>query len=162
MVGAILGGLSVIGNLFSTGMQARGIREQAQDDAEALDENARLSRIAASDALLRGTQEAARARMAGTQAIGAQQVAFGASGIDGSVGSAAALAVDSRVQSELDAKRLVNNAAREAWGLKRQASMYERQSKQALRAGRRAADGAVLGGLAGATQNYGSKLGGSF
>lgn len=91
---------------------------QAQKQAR---ENAKLADRAASDAIARGTHEAGLARMAGTQTIGAQKVAYVASGFDPSVGTPANVAAQTRAISEMDALTAENNAAREAWGFKTQA-----------------------------------------
>ncbi|HWV38856.1 MAG TPA: hypothetical protein VN033_10320 [Vulgatibacter sp.] len=129
------------------GVQAYGQHQQGQEAARAAEANRRFSLIAAGDAVQRGQLEAGRARLAGSQVIGEQRAAFGASGIDPSTGSAAALAADTRAASELDAAIIANNAAREAWGYRNQADELARQAAGARRAGNMAAAGSLLGGL---------------
>lgn len=94
-----------------------------------LEENKRLALQAAADAVIRGSQEAARTRMAATQMMGRQKVAFGASGVDATVGTAAQVQAGTRMMSELDALTLENNAVREAWGYRSQAEHFGRQAK---------------------------------
>lgn len=145
----VLGGLSLLGGLIGSMAESDDARRQGREEAAALAENARMARFAAMDARDRGMADAGRARMAGSQVIGEQKAAIGASGVDPSSGSALALMADSRMMSELDAKTLEVNAAREAWGLNKQADAYDAQSRRARKRGSNAAAGALLGGLAG-------------
>lgn len=103
------------------GLQAWGQYRQASAEQQAARANQRLANIAAGDALLRGQLAAGQARMEGSQIVGEQAVAAGASGVD--PGSAAGLHASSRAYAEADAQTLVNNAMREAWG-------YQVESRQ--------------------------------
>lgn len=117
-------------------MQGLGTVLELQDNQVAeyqnqinAEENQRLARQAAADSVVRGNQEAARIRAAATQMIARQQVAFGASGVDGTVGTAADVAGGTAALAELDALTAQNNAAREAWGFRRQEDLIRRQAK---------------------------------
>lgn len=143
MLPLILGGLAVAGGIIS----AIGAHEDAEAQEAAAKENARLARLAAADAMQRGTTEAGRARMEGSRVIGEQKALFGASGIDPSVGSPLALMADSRLMSELDAATIQNNAAREAWGLRTQAAQFKREAAAANTRGKFAVASSILGGV---------------
>ncbi|MCR4296522.1 MAG: hypothetical protein NUW21_13385 [Elusimicrobia bacterium] len=136
-----IGGATLIGGAIS----AKGGYDQAQDAADGMQANARMARLAARDALQRGALESGQARMEGTKVIGQQKAAIGASGIDASSGSAVALMADTRVQSELDAVTIANNAAREAWGFRTQARQLDSQAKKTREASKWAVAGSLIG-----------------
>lgn len=145
---AIIAAAMQVGGGIISGISAR---QQAEAAAKAARQNARMARAAAADARMRGNSEAGRARMKGSQVIGEAKVAMAASGEDPSQGSALKALVASRVLSEADARTIQNNAAREAWGLDKQAANYTAQAKAAHRAG----NWALLGGLVGGASSAG-------
>lgn len=123
-----MGALGPLTSVVQMGLGLRANEEEGRaKEAEAMD-NARLAQTAASDATQRGARESGQARMQGTRVEGAQRVAYAASGVDGTVGTAAKVAGDTRAISELDAKTLENNAAREAWGFKTFGTKYQAQA----------------------------------
>jgi hypothetical protein len=136
-------GASLLGSVLS----GIGQKQAADAQADADEENARLLRKRALEVLQEGGAQAGRARMAGSQVIGKQKVAFAASGVDSTSGSALALMADSRLMSEVDALTLANNAAREARGIQAQAAQLERQAGAARRAGDWGLVGSLLGGI---------------
>lgn len=148
-VTAALSGGSTLLNLAGAITGAQDAKVQADEEALALDENAKLARRAAVDAIYRGEREGAARRGEATKIVAQQAALFGASGIDGSTGSAAALAADSRVQAELDAKLLRHNAKNEAYGLRRQAYDLRRQARRTRERGQKEGEGSLLGGLGG-------------
>jgi hypothetical protein len=150
-LGAVFGA-----KLFGAYSEANAARDQAQEQARSARFNALVARLAAGDVIAQGNTEAGMARMAGSQVIGEQRVAAGASGIDPGTGLPAQLAAQSRVASEMDARTIANNAAREAWGLKVQARNYDTQAKAARKAAG-AASWSFLGSSFGA---IGSVMGG--
>lgn len=151
-------GISAIGS----GLAAKDAYDQGQQQGAAFDKNAAMARLAARDTVLRGAVESGSARMDGSRASAATSAMAAAAGVDPSSGSAADAAVASKVNAELDARTIQNNAAREAWGLRRQAVDMETQGRRAREAGKKAAVGAILGGLSGAASSgYGAyKAGG--
>lgn len=76
-----------------------------------------------------GGIQAGKLRMEGSKVVAAQRVAFGASGVDGTTGTAADLATGSRLMSELDAQTAINNAARAALGHTQTAAQLALQQK---------------------------------
>lgn len=155
IVAGIAAGVSLLGNIIG----GAGQKSQADAQAAADEANARLLRQRALEVQQEGQRQSGRARMAGSQAISGQKVAFAANGVDSTSGTPLALMADSRMMSELDAITLRNNAAREARGLQTQAYGLERQAKAAHRAGNWALGGSIIGGLASsAGQAYNSGL----
>ena len=125
---------------------AIGSIQQGNEAKRAAKHNARIARLAAEDAIRRGASGAGRARMAGSQVVAQQQAILGASGVDPGTGTAVRLAQTSRGASELDALTIKNNAARQAWGLRQQATEMVRQGEAAQTASRWSAAGQILGG----------------
>lgn len=121
-------------------------REGAASDEEGR-QNQALANSAAADAVARGTAAAGVARIRGTLLGAKQNVAYANSGVDAGVGTAADVQGSTAAMSELDAKTLENNAAREAWGFK----THGMQFAQAAELGRTRRSnenvGTVLGGL---------------
>jgi hypothetical protein len=108
-----------------------GISLAEGEERAALDENRQqLSKAAmrsdalAVDALRRGSFLGGLKRMEGSRTIAQQKVAYEASGVDSTVGTAAQVAGATRLVSELDAQTLQNNAAREALGHTTTADQY--------------------------------------
>lgn len=110
-------------------------------------------------ALKRGYKESAMVRRAGKQTAGSQKAALAAQGIDIGSGSAADIIAETEAMSELDqieiqknarldALTIKNNAWREAWGYKQQASIYGSEGEMALSTSKRKATTSLLtGGL---------------
>lgn len=96
-----------------------------RNNAIAQDNNAKMAKTQAEDALRRGADEelALRQRVAQTQ--GAQTAALAARGLDVSSGSALGLISDTEYLGEIDALTIRDNAAREAWGHNRQVQEYQ-------------------------------------
>lgn len=141
---AMAGGLAL--GAAGSALGAKSQYDQGVAADEAARTNARRMRAQAADVKAIANTEAGKVRTEATKIIGEQNVAFSASGVDASVGSPAALAAYSRAQAELDAQKMKNNAAREAWGINAQASEVEKQGKAARKAGKYAAIGTILGG----------------
>lgn len=123
--------------LFSTIGSAVG---EAEDD-RALQENfLQLNRAAlreealAADTLRRGAFVAGLKRMQGTATIAQQKVAYEASGVDSTKGTAAQVAASTRLVSELDAKTLENNAVRAALGHTEAATQHRDEWRAQVRA----------------------------
>jgi hypothetical protein len=152
-----VGALAIMAQAAGTLLQVQQIHAEGKfKDLEAK-ENEALALRAAGDATHRGNLAAGRTRMAGGQLAARQQVAFASSGVDPTVGTPADVMADSRMMSELDALTEENNAAREAWGYKKQAEQIRRQNKfdRQTRGYRMA--GTILGGagqLAGSAASY--------
>lgn len=113
------------GQLVGAGMDTAGKLAQGKQDAATGETNRRLSEAQASDALLRGTIEESRYRRQIAQVAGQQKADFGARNVAVS-GTALDILADTAQVGEEDALTIRNNAAREAWGYRNQASEASR------------------------------------
>jgi hypothetical protein len=139
-------GASLIGGAVSAEATAR---EGAANAAE-LERSARQAETARLDAFRQGQLAVGRRRLETGRAMGAQRVAFAASGIDGSTGTAAAVAADSERMGELDALQLKANAYREAYGFGEQARGLRMRADQTRRNASTNVFNAIAGGVGGA------------
>lgn len=96
--------------------------KQAAADAET---QARIGRAQGADALVRGSIEEQRYRREIAQIVGAQRAVLGARNVAAS-GSALDILSDTAQLGEEDVLTIRNNAAREAWGYRNQASEASR------------------------------------
>jgi hypothetical protein len=144
--------------LVGAGMQMYDNSVAETQRAENANYNRHLALDAAADSIARGFQDSARTRMAATQTIARQSVAFGASGVDGSVGTAAEAQGATRMMSELDAKTQENNAFREAWGFQTKAQQIRRQSQLDHQAYIGKQWGTALGGIGSAAASFATFL----
>lgn len=134
-------GLTVAGG----GMQALGQYESGKANESLMKQNARIADIQADDALERGRKAEGRNRIDVRRTIGAQRAGLAASGVDISAdGSAIDLIADTARLGELDALTIRNNAAREAWGYKVQATDLRARGKIARMEGTYEAVGTLL------------------
>lgn len=144
----VAAGAAIVGaglNLYGGHLEAEAQLQEGAYANKAARANARVSRVAASDAYTRGAQQAGARRMAASQQISQTRAAFGASGVDSSVGSPLHAMADVRMMSELDAQTTKNNAAREAWGLQVQALGQQQEGEFALKRAQHASDMTLLG-----------------
>lgn len=109
--------------------------------------NQKLADDAAVDALDRGRLEAGFTRAAGTQLQSSQRVAYQASGVDQSFGTAANVQADTAAHIELQARTIENNAAREAWGFKTYGLKYGQMAANEAQRRPLQTAGTLLGGL---------------
>lgn len=122
------------GILASAGMQAYSQYQSGKFNADVANQNARQNEQAANDAINRGNAEAEKQRSRARQLAGSQAATMSASGLDLS-SSALDMFGDTAAMGELDALTLVNNASREAYGLRMQAANDRLQGKMARREG---------------------------
>lgn len=109
--------------------------------------NTKIAELQAKDALRRGGKDIAQTRSTARQVIGAQRTALASQGIDVDVGSAADVQEDTMIRSEIDVNTIRNNAAREAWGFKVQATSGRLQSGlDSMEANNRAVSGLMTAG----------------
>lgn len=118
---------------------ATAARRQGSYEAELHRRNAEVAEIQAQDALARGDRDAGRHRRAVGGLVGSQRAALAAQGLDIDSGSALDIQAESVAMGELDALTIRNNARREAWGFRVQASNALGQANLAEMAGRNTA-----------------------
>jgi hypothetical protein len=123
---AFSGILTFFGNALANDARTRA----AEIDMQTADENAQIAAAASADALRRGQIEAAAVRLRSGQFVSQEQVQYQNSGIDPTTGTGADLATGIEATGNLDAQTAANNAAREAWGFKRQQTGFQRQGQQ--------------------------------
>lgn len=128
--------------------------QQGEYQKEVADQNARIAEDEASLALQRGAIAKGVERMKGAQEIGAARAAQGTSGVELTSGSALDVISDAAMLNELDAQTIGNNAAREAWGYRVQATNDRAQGRLAQAAGRYGAAATLIGGAAQAGSGY--------
>lgn len=154
-------GMMVVGlamNAVGSLMGASAKRKEAEFEALMMEENAFNADRAAADAELRGEAEAGDRRIQGSEQIAEMRAAFGASGVDGSVGSAARAQVATRMVSEQDALIIRNNAAREAFGYRGKAMNLRRSARYRREGGEDAELGVLISG-GGDTLEGGMRIG---
>lgn len=101
---------------IGTALKVRSDSQAASYQTAVARQQEQIQEGAAADALQRGAEEAGRVRMEGSRAVSAARTLAARTGVDG--GSTLDVLADSRMFSELDAHTAMNNAAREAWGLR--------------------------------------------
>lgn len=147
------GMISGIGTMYS-GI-AGGIQEQQAAQYE-WNTNRALADYGGRAARLQGQIEEGKVRQQGGELQAQQKVAYENSGVDSTVGTAAAVQADTGARTEENAQVVRNKAAREAWGFKVQNEQSHQQYKQRVGAAQNKMVGSVLtgagqfmGGLAG-------------
>lgn len=130
---------------LGTGLSAYGKMRSGQETKQIYDANAGIADWQAQDALERGAVEEKRLRRRTEQVIGSQRTGLAAQGVDVNRGSALDVQADAAYLGELDALTIKNNAAKEAWGYKVQASDYRYRGKAAQREGMFGAFQTILG-----------------
>lgn len=138
--------------LGGAALDAGSKRKQGQQDEKTAEANQRLANYQADDALNRGSIEEQRYRRQIARLVGAVRNEAGARNVE-MRGSALSLLEDAAGIGEEDAVTIRNNAAREAWGYRNQASESARWGANA-RSNANAQAGSSL--LTGAAQAYGT------
>lgn len=119
---------------------------QGEFTKQAYETNARYAELEAADALKRGHSAAIQQRKRTKQLVGAQRAALAGSGVEVSSGSGLDLQMEADEMGRLDAMTIENNAFREAWGLKAQASEMRYQGKIAKSAAKFTANQTLISG----------------
>ena len=144
--------VALASTVVSTAAQAYGQIQAGRTNDRIAKSNAANLDLAAADALARGEQDGATIRQQFGQIVGQQRAGFSAANVDISRGSVANLTADTGGVGELEVLRTMNNAAREAYGLRSQAAMTRAEGTMAKRMSYLGA-GATL--LAGAGDTFG-------
>jgi len=127
LLGALSSGLQVAGVLSG----ARGAASSAAASQQAYEyqaavnrNNAQVAQWQAQDAIQRGAQAEQQQRLKVAQLKGTQRASLAARGVSLAEGSALNILQDTDYMNELDSLTIRDNAAREAWGHRVQASNY--------------------------------------
>jgi hypothetical protein len=125
---AILAGTSTVSSLYSQHQAAKGAKAMGEYEGKILETNARYADEQAEDALARGKEEEDRHKAAVRMLIGSQRTAIAAQGIELGSGSALDLQLEAEGLGALDALTIRNNARRESFGYKVQATDYRNRA----------------------------------
>lgn len=136
-------GISSFGSAYA---QSQALKTQGEYQKQQYDTNARLSEMAATDAIKRGEKEAESHRKKTNQVVGSQRAALAAQGINVDSGSAAAVQKETKQAGKEDIMAIRNNAWKEAWGFRVQANNYSGQGAMAELAGRTSSRNTLLTG----------------
>ena len=117
--------------MASVGVAAASGVTQGANIKAAADQNASLKRVQAQQVTEAGTIEALRVANDAKRLAGSQRAAMGANGVDIGTGTPLAVQEDTYAVAAEDAMMIRNNAARQAWGLRQEASVESELGKQA-------------------------------
>jgi hypothetical protein len=139
-MGSILSGAGTIatGQMAATA-KAWNAAQDSQDEQKALS----YSALSAQD---KGRLDAGKIRMAGSQLVAKQKVAYANSGVAIDSGTPAAVMESTQGLSELDAQTAENNAAREVWGYRMQQEQSKKNMQRKIDEANREAIGSALTG----------------
>lgn len=121
----LLRGVGTAASAYGAYSNAQGSKAAYNAQGQIAENNATISGWQADDALRRGAREASRSRMKTNQLKGTQRAALAANGVDLGVGSALNILTDTDQFGDIDASTITDNAAREAWALRNQASNFQ-------------------------------------
>lgn len=139
--------LTAVGTAVSTVgaiQQGRAAAAAATAQANAADQNAKISAKQAELAAQNGAREEREMRQRGAAIIGAQKAGYGASGLDIGAGSPLDILTDTRYQNELDSLNVRRNAANQVWGYQAEQTNYLNQASAARASARNARSTANL------------------
>lgn len=143
---AIAGGMQMGGGLLS----AYGSYQAGKANEKTAKLNAAMLEMEAKDAELRGEHDANMNRLRTRLLIGKQRAEWGASGVEVDAGTPVEVSADTAMLGELDSQTILNNAAREAWGYRAQATVTKYEGEMAKWQGNMGAFSSILGGGANA------------
>lgn len=155
-------GAQALGSIGGAYAESQALKTQGEYQRMQYEMNARLAGLQAQDAIKRGDKAAVEVKRRAKRVIGSQRAALAAQGIEVDSGSAAQIQADTVAQSTLDVLEIKNNAWREAWGYRFQASDYMGRGRFAEMAAKASATNTLLTGgmnaitsLAGGLSGYG-------
>lgn len=132
MIGGGGGVFGDVMNFFGSMLSEDSKTKAAEYNWSLLDQNAQIASAASADAMRRGNIQAGLLRIKGAQQVSGMNVSYAASGVDENSGTAAGMQAYAAGVNEYDAQQVANNAAREAWGFKTQASRFQAQKQQSM------------------------------
>ena len=119
---------SVAGTASSAISQSTSQKSLGKYEAQMLDANSRMATLQADDAIKRGDKAALEHKKATKKLIGTQRAAMAAQGLNIEEDDALAIQQETAEMGALDAQEIKNNAWREAWGYRVQASNLSGQA----------------------------------
>lgn len=107
---------------------SQGTKAAYGAQAQVARNNATLAGWQAEDAIRRGGRSASLSRSKTNQMKGTQRARLAANGVDLGVGSALQILTDTDHFGEIDATTITDNAAREAWAIRSQATNFSNEA----------------------------------
>lgn len=132
--------------LYGSYQQSQALKEKGRADEMLANQNARLIELQAEDALFRGRAESAEIKRRSRYLKGTQRAGFAGQNIDVSTGTAAAIAAETDKFAEEDSLAVSNNAFREAWGYRSEATAERFRGKMSRLAAKSEARNTLLAG----------------
>ena len=126
--------------------EAEAIEQQTRFEQNRLAFNKKIAEINAQDAIDRGEEQVADFSKEAARMKGAQRAALAAQGINVDTSTAAAIQYETDKQVDTDIARIRNNAWREAWGYKIEATSIGTQSQLTGLAGKNQARSTLAAG----------------
>lgn len=109
---------------YGTYQQKKGERYAMEAQAQVADNNKQIATWQAEDAITRGQSEVQRQGLKVAALKGTQRASLAARGLDLGEGSALDILTDTDFMGKIDANTLEDNAGKEAWAYRTQASNY--------------------------------------
>jgi hypothetical protein len=128
--------------------QGQAAKQQGRYTQQVEEQNATVSERRAADALARGEQEAGERRLKTRQLLGSQRAALAGNNVDLQDGTALDLVGDTAMFGQVDEARIRQNAAREAWGFRVDATNSRAAGAGARFSGDMARNASYLGAAA--------------
>ena len=125
MVGQVFG---LLGGFAGSFYSAKSQKSNLQHQARMAEINARIAETGAKTELARGQAEYARHTLQAGHLKSAQRTALAANGVVLNEGSAAEMLAATDIMKEIDAQTIEENALRNAWGYRSQATDYRNQA----------------------------------
>lgn len=141
-------------SLLQGQQNANAIKREARFRQQQLEQNKKIAEIKSKDAMERGEETVADFKVQAEKMQGTQLASLAAQGIEVDTGTAAQVRYETDKVIDTDIKRIRNNAWREAWGYKVEASNLGMESSMTGAAARSSAEGSLLSGVIGSV-DYG-------
>ena len=145
--GKALAGISGLLGVFGSAMGAISALNEGQAKAAAYQRASTEAGLAAGDAVQRSVIQQTALRQAGSLMIGEQQAGEAEARVSTGSQSAVDNMLRTRLNSDINAKIVANNALKEAYGYRAKQSEELGQSAQAVQAGYMGAAASIIGGV---------------
>ena len=113
-----------VGSTYAAYRKSAGEQQGYEYQGQVAKNNAQLAEWQAQDAITRGVTTRQRVELKGAAVAGRQRAIFGARNVAANEGSALNILADTAYGTALDAATATDNAAKEAWALRNQATGY--------------------------------------
>ncbi len=145
---------SIAGSLVGAGFSAYAAIQSGKMQKQMYELNSLITGKQAEYALEKGQIQEQVVRYGTKQTIGKQRASFAAQNIALDDGTALEMQKDAAKWGEVDALRVRNNAAMEAWGYRLSANSQAIQGSLAMMSTYAQAGSAIIGGISGAGQTF--------